>query len=112
MPFHQLQQLQCLHHGATFAPLCATCLAPWRLTVAYVLLAKIEGGYLIALESKYHLSCLTKLRKHHRSYLRESGENSGVLIKEQKMEAKAFAELLVHIEMLIEEGAFYSRSQN
>jgi len=23
VPFHQLQQLQCLHHGATFKPLCA-----------------------------------------------------------------------------------------
>ena len=24
MPFHQLQQLQCLHHGATLAPICAS----------------------------------------------------------------------------------------
>ena len=23
VPFHQLQQLQCLHHGATYIPLCA-----------------------------------------------------------------------------------------
>jgi len=27
VPFHQLQQLQCLHHGATFVPLCATVLS-------------------------------------------------------------------------------------
>ena len=46
------------------------------------LLAKIEGGDLIALESKYHFSFLTKLRNRHRSYLRDSGENSGALIKE------------------------------
>jgi len=70
------------------------------------LLAKIEGGDLIALESKYHLSCLVKLRNHHRSYLRESGGNSGELIKEAKMEVRAFAELLAHIETLVEEGTF------
>ena len=27
MPFHQPQQLQCLHHGATFEPLCAPILS-------------------------------------------------------------------------------------
>ena len=27
VPFHQPQQLQCLHHGATFVPLCASILS-------------------------------------------------------------------------------------
>ena len=68
------------------------------------LLAKIEGGDLIALESKYHLSCLTSLRNRHRSYLRETGENSGALIQEKKIMARAFAEVLAHIEALVTEG--------
>jgi len=53
------------------------------------LIVKIEGGDLITLESKCHLDCLTKLRNHHRSYLRENRENSDALIKERKMEARA-----------------------
>jgi len=27
VPFHQLQQLQCLHHGSTFVPLCGPILS-------------------------------------------------------------------------------------
>jgi len=65
------------------------------------LIAKIEGGDLIALESKYHLDCLTKLCNHRRSYL---SENSDTLIKERKMEARAFAE------QLREEGTFLFKS--
>ena len=70
------------------------------------LLTKIEGGDLIALESKYHLSCLAKLRNHHRSYLREVEESSSVLIEERKLEARAFAELLSHVEASVQEGVF------
>ena len=40
------------------------------------LLAKIEGGDLIVLESKYHLSCLAKLHNCHRSYLRKRNSSS------------------------------------
>ena len=70
------------------------------------LLAKIEQGDIIALESKYHLSCLAKLCNRHRSYLRESGGNFDALIEESKMKARAFAELLAHTETLVEEGTF------
>ena len=28
VPFHQPKQLQCLHHGVTFMPLCAPILSP------------------------------------------------------------------------------------
>jgi len=31
--FHQLQQLQCLHHGATFVPLCTPILSSWSCKV-------------------------------------------------------------------------------
>lgn len=47
------------------------------------LLAKIEGGDLIALEARYHLSC-------HRSYLREIQNVSSKSHEERKMEARAF----------------------
>ena len=35
VPFHQLQQLQCLHHGATFVPLCVHILSspPRKVTI-------------------------------------------------------------------------------
>jgi len=35
VPFYQLQQLQCLHHGATFVPLCAPILSsqPRKVTI-------------------------------------------------------------------------------
>ena len=71
------------------------------------LLAKIEGGDLIALESKYHLSCLAKLRNHHRYYLREVEESSSVLIEERKLEARAFAELFVACRSLSTGRSFF-----
>ena len=70
------------------------------------LFTKIQGGDLIALESKYHLSCLAKLRNHHRSYLRENEEISSTMNEERKMEARAFAKLLSHIETSVQEGTF------
>ena len=60
------------------------------------LLMKIQGGDFIALESKYHLGCLAKLRNRHRCTMNE----------ERKMEARAFAELLSHIETSVQEGTF------
>ena len=56
----------------------------------------------MALESKYHFICLAKLRNRQR----EIGENSGTLIKKRKVEARAFAELLAHIETLVEGRTF------
>ena len=53
------------------------------------LLTKIQGGDLIALESKYHLSCLAKLRNCHRSYLRENEENSSTM-NEKENGSKSF----------------------
>ena len=42
-----------------------------NLQDAASLLARIEGGDLIALEAKYHLSCLATFRNHHRSHIKE-----------------------------------------
>jgi len=71
------------------------------------LLAKIEGGDLIALEAKYHLSCLVKLRNRHRSYLRGIQNASSKSHEERKMEARAFVELLTYIENSVEDGEFF-----
>ena len=35
------------------------------------IMARISGGDMIAIEAKYHLSCLTKLRNRHRSFQRK-----------------------------------------
>ena len=69
------------------------------------LLTRIDGGDLTALEAKYHLSCLTTLRNRHRSFLRqsESFSNDG---EEGGIEARAFVELVTHVENSIENGTF------
>lgn len=56
------------------------------------LLAKTEGGDHIALEVKYHLACLTKLRNCHRSLMKENQESVGSQSKEKVKQAKAFAQ--------------------
>ena len=48
------------------------------------LLAKLEGGDLIALDAKYHLACLIQLRNRHWSLWRESQLNSYNLKQEKK----------------------------
>ena len=68
------------------------------------LLTRIEGGDLTALEAKYHLSCLTTLRNRHRSFLRQS--ESSNIDGEGKIEARAFVELITHVENSIENGTF------
>ena len=71
------------------------------------LLTRIDSGDLTALEAKYHLSCLTSytLRNRHRSFLRqsESFSNDG---EEGRIEARAFVELVTHVENSIENGTF------
>ncbi len=65
------------------------------------LLAKLEGGDLIALEAKYHLACLTKLRNRHRSLLRTNKESPGNHIEESQKKARAFTELVAYIERVV-----------
>ena len=60
----------------------------------------------LALEAKYHLSCLVKLRNRHRSYLREIQNASSKYHEERKKEARAFVELLTYIEGSVERVIF------
>lgn len=63
------------------------------------LLTRIEGGDLTALETKYHLACLAGLRNRHRSLLRQSqSQCSDSNLADSKIVARAFDELVTHIE--------------
>ncbi len=69
------------------------------------LLTRIEGGDLTALEAKYHLACLTGLRNRHRSFLRQRLSSRSNL-EESQIEARAFVELVTHIEDAVADGTF------
>ena len=70
------------------------------------LLTKIDGGDLTALEAKYHLACLTGIRNKHRSFLRQSQQGSNIDQEDDKIKARAFVELITHVENSIENGTF------
>ena len=70
------------------------------------LLAKIEGGDLIALEAKYHLPCLTKLRNRHRSLSRKDPNSTDGQNEVKKKQARAFSELVSYVESAVEDGTF------
>ena len=69
------------------------------------IMARISGGDLIAIEAKYHLSFLTKLRNRHRSFQRKLKHQT---MKKGDNVAKyhAFEELLQFIEDCVMEGVF------
>jgi len=79
----------------------------------FELLAKISGGYLIAIEAKYHMKCLNNLRNKHRSFQRKM--KSAELLKaeeeeeeeERFNEARAFVELFEYIEDSVENGTLF-----
>ena len=71
------------------------------------LLTRIEGGYLIALDAKYHLACLTALRNRHRSLMRQRHDCSDNQKEAQKFEARAFVELITNVENCVEGGQLY-----
>ena len=70
------------------------------------LLARIEGGDLIALEAKYHLPCLTKLRNQHRSLLKKDQNSTDGQNEVKKKQARAFSELVSYVENAVEDGTF------
>ena len=89
-PRHSLDKAKCIFCEESCGKLHQ--LVHLKLTPVYTLLPKISitllclqklKGDLIALESKYHLSCLAKLHNHHMSYLRENEENSSTLNNER-----------------------------
>ena len=70
------------------------------------LIARMEGGDLVALECKYHLECLTALRNCYRSLKSQQDKESGEVSEENQVKARAFIELLTYIENCVEDGTF------
>ncbi len=70
-------------------------------------MARMEGGDLIALEAKYHLQCLTELRNRYRLQIRQHGQKAEEYYSEEKkIKARALVELYTHIENSVEDGTF------
>lgn len=69
------------------------------------LLARISGGDLIAIEAKYHFSCLSTFKNRYRSAQR--AQNSSTNSQEDELiQAQVFADLILYIEESIESGNF------
>ena len=69
-------------------------------------LAATEGGDLIALDAKYHLTCLAGLRNRHRSFIRQNQSSHSSQTEERKMQARVFVELITYVENAVEDGQF------
>ena len=68
------------------------------------LLVKLSKGDLVAIEAKYHLNCLSRYRNRYRSHLRAKSDSSSSLhYTGRNAKARAFAELISHIEGCLEE---------
>ena len=68
------------------------------------LLVKLSVGDLVAIEAKYHLNRLLRYRNCYRSHLRAKSDSSSSLHStDRRAKARAFAELISHIEGCLEE---------
>ena len=67
------------------------------------LLSQIDGGDLIAKETKYHLKCLVSLRNRFRSLARKSSQQHQN-IDEKLNESRVFVELTNYIEKAVDFG--------
>ena len=73
-----------------------------------VLLTRMEGGSnMFALILKYHPECLTAIRNRHRSFKRQNKQGSSARLDDNKIDARAFVELITHIENCVNDGVFY-----
>ena len=67
------------------------------------LLSRIAAGDVIAIEAKYHLSCLVKLRNRYRTHTRK--ENQASQNTDEKMkESIALVELTTYIDTSVNAG--------
>lgn len=66
------------------------------------LLAKLAGGDVIAIEAKYHSSCMTKYKNVYRSHIRNRNRNADS--SHERAKGRAFVELVDHIEEQIMSG--------
>ena len=68
------------------------------------LLTKVSGGDLVAIDAKYHFSCLSEYRNRHRSYLRK--ESKEVDTDYERVKARAFVEVVSYVEGAIEDELY------
>ena len=61
------------------------------------LMARMEGGDLIALEAKYHLQCLTALRNCYRLITRQHEQKVEDCSDEKTIKARALVELYTYL---------------
>ena len=71
------------------------------------LLVKLSGGIdIVAIEGKYHLSCLTSYRNRYRTFLRAQYASSQSSVCAKKARARAFSELVMDMEGALEQGMY------
>ena len=67
-------------------------------------MAKLSAGDVIAIEAKYHLQRLTAYRNRYRSCRRQHKRQPDLF--KESCKARAFAELVAHVDELLEAGNF------
>ena len=73
------------------------------------LLGRVDGGDLIAKETKYHLKCLTSLRNRYRSHVRKQSqdEEKAHTAEENMNTSRVFVELVSYIEKAVDSGTSF-----
>ena len=70
-----------------------------------LLLSKISGGDIIAIEAKYHINCLVSYKNRYRSFQRACASHFRST-EESVLQARAFMELVSYIEGNVENGTY------
>ena len=65
---------------------------------------KISGGDLVAIEAKYHSSCLSEYQNRHRSY--RCKKSKAVDTDYERVKARAFGEVVSYVEAAIEDELY------
>ena len=81
----------------------------WSQHCRTQLLTRIDGGDLIAKETKYHLNCLTNVRNLYRSHIRKlNQEEEKARTAEENMNiSRVFVELISYIEKAVNSGTLF-----
>ena len=70
------------------------------------LISRISGGYVIAIEAKYHTKCLVSYKNLYRSMQLAQVSESSSNTEERVLQARAFSELISNIEDNVENGTY------
>ena len=70
-----------------------------------LMMSKLAGGNLVAIDAKYHNSSLSAYKNRYRSLMRSKASLHGSKV-EKPLLARAFAELVSYIESNVESGSY------